>query len=74
MAYLPCAMVYVSQYIYFGFAKSALPGDTVRGVLWVSGSSSSPPGRDGWLSRQAATGMAWAVLGAEGMQGVEPGG
>lgn len=33
MTYLPCAMVYVSQYMYFGFAKSVLLGDTVRGVF-----------------------------------------
>lgn len=33
MRYLPCAVVYVSQYIYFVFAKSVLLGDTVREVF-----------------------------------------
>lgn len=65
MAYLPCAMVYVPQYMYFGFAKSVSLGDTACGVLWVSGSSSSGTGRGGWLSGRAWPGLC-SGLRAEG--------
>lgn len=77
MTYLPCAMVYVSQYMYFGFAKSVLLEDTVRGC--VPGCLEAAPvpreGKGGCQDRQppASPGLCLGLR-AEGTWRAGPGG